>query len=188
MFPIHTVLSMLVHILFILKSEDILEILLPDFYVNKYQQTYWMMFKCFLCIGTICYLFAISTLNYFLSAFMTTILVPTLVLIGPPKSNTHKTILNIILLSASASGVFLASQTIYQIDWSVLLDILNVAGLDVSALLLIKPVNMPELWLGLFQKWFRFSNPFYPSLFILHQAVILGCVMVVNGFEFNMSA
>eukprot|EP00834_Sanchytrium_tribonematis_P003151 NODE_113_length_18482_cov_1.630746.p14 type:complete len:180 gc:universal NODE_113_length_18482_cov_1.630746:12362-12901(+) len=177
---------MLIHIILILRSEDIFDNLLEDFFIIKHQQRDWMVFKCFLCVGATCYLFAISTLNYFLSAFMTTILVPVIIFIGPPKSSYHRTFLNLGLLAFSASGLFLVSQTIYQFNWSSIVDIIEMLGLDISALKLIKPINIPQLWLGMFKKWFKFGNPFYPSLFIAHQAAILGCVMIVNGFAFNM--
>ena len=177
---------MVIHILFVLYSEKVLESILPKFSFVEMQQKYWMMFKCFLCIGTICYLFAITTLNYFLSTFMTTILVPMLVLIAPPRSDFHKIVLNSLLLLASASGIFLVSQSVYQVNWKPAIGVLNMVGLDTTALELVKPINMPHLWLGFFRKWFKFGNPFYPSLFIGHQAAILGCVMIVNGFAFNM--
>eukprot|EP00835_Amoeboradix_gromovi_P000552 NODE_19_length_39463_cov_0.396073.p20 type:complete len:176 gc:universal NODE_19_length_39463_cov_0.396073:10929-11456(+) len=174
---------MMIHVIYILKSQDILELVLADINIPSMQQQYWLMMKCTICVYMICFIIGTGTFNYYSSAVLTTLIVPIVIYVGPPSSNNHLQSMNLILLLMSASGLFITTQSLQMINWKWINGILELVGANLD---IYMDVDIPVLWLGLFKKWFKFGNPFYPFLTVGYQAAILGCVMIVNGFEFNM--
>lgn len=112
-----------------------------------------MVYKSIMCVGVLTYLFALSTYYYFLSAILTTLVVPLVILVSPHGAQSQY-IWNGLLLLCSTSGLYLMTS---MID------------------------GMTLKWYNGMDQWIQDGDMLYPALWIGHQWVILSCTILVNS-------